>query len=69
MTLLTLALASCLSPNFVNESSHKQNKTDLENLIVAKKGCKKHYQACLKTFIKKDVNRYWAICSKDWIKK
>lgn len=63
-SLLLVTLLSCGPTNFVNQSAYKINTQDKQHLKAAQKRCPELYKQspCLKTFIKRDVGIYWAIC-------
>lgn len=61
-----LLLSNCLTPNIVNESKEPfGTQHDKEALKRAKLTCNRRYYGCLKTFTKKEPQRFWAICSKE----
>lgn len=61
--VLLMKLNSC-PPTVVVNATKVWNKIDQKTLKTSQKRCIVHYKdaPCLKRFIKKEENNYWAIC-------
>ena len=68
--ILSIALAACLFPKIINQTNEQfgTNAHDRPAFNKARKTCQVRYKGCLKVFIKKDIQNYHAICSKEYYK-
>lgn len=67
--MLSLLLAgACLAPIITNLTDEPFGKNVHDRAALKKAGhtCIVRYKGCLKKFIKKDIQVYHAVCSKEW---
>ena len=60
-TLFTLTVV-CQNVTLINKSGFPWNKDDRTQIEVSKKRCIELGKGCLKIFVKRDIDTYWAIC-------
>jgi hypothetical protein len=61
-TFLIVLNLNCGYPTMVNNTLYDWNDIDIKAMNQARKTCVIEYDSCLKKFIKRDVQTYWAIC-------